>query len=78
MHFKMETFLGKIRKEEQLQTDSAIECNYTMTHKRIKRKENVEKLKNKIETALTKKSPFHRDLNVIRYGLKYLFKDLFI
>lgn len=78
LHKRYESFLGKIRKEEQLQTDSAIECNYTMTHKRIKRKENVEKLKNKIETALTKKSPFHRDLNVIRYGLKYLFKDLFI
>lgn len=51
---------------------------YEMTPKRCKRLKIVMRLREKIDKSLTKKSPIMRDLSVIRYGFKYLFKDLFL
>lgn len=46
--------------------------------KRKRRNKYRERLRRKLEKSLRKASPFQRDLSVVRYGLKYFFKDLFL
>ncbi len=48
-----------------------------MTPKRAKRLKYKERLREKVGKALNKRSPIQRDLSVVKYGLKYFFKDLF-
>lgn len=43
----------------------------------LKRKEYKLRLQNKIKNAMNKRSPFLRDLYLVKYGIKFFFKDLF-
>lgn len=52
--------------------------NSKKARRRARRNKYKECLKHKTDKALSKKSPLLRDLGVVRYGLKYFFKDLFL
>ena len=58
--------------------DNENSSDYKFTHKQLKRLQYIERLKQKLNKSLSKKSPIQRDLGVIRYGIKFLFKDLFL
>ncbi len=51
--------------------------DHKLTNNDIKRIKQERKFRDKIDKAFSKKSPLKRDLNIIKYGFRFLFKDLF-
>lgn len=66
---------GAILQEEEEKSEPEISSK---AKKRAKRQQYRERLWNKLQKSLNQKSPIMRDLGVIKYGFKFLFKDLFL
>ena len=64
-----------LQEEEEEKSEPEISSK---AKKRAKRQQYRERLWNKLQKSLNQKSPIMRDLGVIKYGFKFLFKDLFL
>lgn len=71
-------YLSQLKGLPYNEEDEEDEEETVLTPKRAKRLKYKERLRQKLEKALRKRSPFQRDLGVIKYGFKFLFKDLFV
>ena len=69
---------GIVIEEEEEEENHCDPCPPSKARKRAKRQKYRERLWNKLQKSLNKKSPIMRDLGVIRYGFKFLFKDIFL